>query len=74
MRCLTDRWYQDIVDRDLDKRVARTKGRPLPSGAISVTGALAYCVLQSAITQGLFLQLLPAEAYVSFIPQSRVRY
>ncbi|MEO5867177.1 MAG: 4-hydroxybenzoate octaprenyltransferase [Sphingomonas sp.] len=31
--------YNDIVDRDLDRRVARTAGRPLASGAISVRAA-----------------------------------
>ena len=29
--------YNDIVDRDLDARVSRTRGRPLPSGQVSVT-------------------------------------
>jgi 4-hydroxybenzoate polyprenyltransferase len=34
--------YNDIVDRDLDARVARTRHRPLPSGQVSVTEALAF--------------------------------
>src|SRR3954447_13119483 len=33
--------YNDIVDRDLDAKVARTRDRPLPSGAVTVAGALA---------------------------------
>ena len=28
--------YNDIVDRDIDASVARTRGRPIPSGAVSV--------------------------------------
>ncbi len=35
----------DIVDRDIDAKVARTKMRPLPSGRISVQAALAFTVL-----------------------------
>ena len=31
--------YNDVIDRDLDARVSRTKDRPLPSGAISVRSA-----------------------------------
>ena len=31
--------YNDIVDRDIDARVARTRGRPIPSGAVSVRQA-----------------------------------
>ncbi|MSO65582.1 MAG: 4-hydroxybenzoate octaprenyltransferase [Alphaproteobacteria bacterium] len=34
--------YNDIVDRDLDARVERTRGRPLPSGTVSVTAAAIY--------------------------------
>jgi 4-hydroxybenzoate polyprenyltransferase len=34
----------DIWDRDIDSRVARTAGRPIASGAISVAGALGLVV------------------------------
>jgi len=34
--------WNDIVDRDLDRQVARTSSRPLASGAISVPMALAW--------------------------------
>src|SRR5215510_371378 len=31
--------YNDIIDRDIDASVARTRGRPLPSGAVTVRQA-----------------------------------
>ena len=34
--------YNDIVDRDLDARVARTRSRPIPSGQVSVPQAVAF--------------------------------
>ena len=34
--------YNDIVDRDLDASVARTRSRPLPSGAVSLRAAWAW--------------------------------
>ena len=37
--------FNDIVDKDFDKKVMRTKKRPLPSGKISVKLALSYVVL-----------------------------
>jgi 4-hydroxybenzoate polyprenyltransferase len=37
--------YNDIVDRDYDKRVARTAARPIPSGQVSVAQAFAFLVL-----------------------------
>lgn len=36
--------YNDIIDRDIDAKVARTMGRPLASGEISVSSAIA-CAL-----------------------------
>src|SRR6201993_2013447 len=39
----------DIADRDYDSQVARTRLRPLPSGAVSVRQAIAFLVLQLAI-------------------------
>src|ERR1700751_3621048 len=34
--------YNDIVDRDIDAKVARTAGRPIPSGQISVRQAWGF--------------------------------
>ena len=36
--------WNDIVDRDLDARVERTRSRPIPSGQVSVAGAAAFLV------------------------------
>lgn len=41
--------YNDIVDRDLDQRVARTRARPVASGQISVKTASLFCALQCLI-------------------------
>jgi len=44
--------YNDIVDRDIDARVARTAARPVASGRISVRGAWAFvivCALASLV-------------------------
>ncbi len=41
--------YNDIVDRDIDAKVARTRTRPLPSGAVSVRGAWMWTLAQCAI-------------------------
>ncbi len=48
--------YNDIVDRDLDARVARTASRPLPSGSVSVRGAWVWLIALSLI--GLIVLLL----------------
>jgi 4-hydroxybenzoate polyprenyltransferase len=34
--------YNDIIDRDIDAKVARTQARPLASGQISLTSAIVY--------------------------------
>jgi len=41
--------YNDIVDRDFDARVERTRGRPIPSGAVSVRAAWAFAIALSLI-------------------------
>jgi len=38
--------YNDIIDRDIDAKVARTRARPIPSGTISVRGAEAFLAVQ----------------------------
>jgi 4-hydroxybenzoate polyprenyltransferase len=49
--------YNDIVDRDIDAQVARTRGRPIPSGAVSVRGAWIFLALQLAASLAILLQL-----------------
>lgn len=41
--------WNDILDRDVDAKVERTKGRPLPAGEATVRAALAFLVVQSLI-------------------------
>lgn len=36
--------YNDIVDRDVDGKVARTAGRPIPSGQVTVKQAVAFTI------------------------------
>jgi 4-hydroxybenzoate polyprenyltransferase len=48
--------YNDIVDRDIDAGVARTRGRPIPSGEVSVEAAAAFMVLLCLIGLVVLLQ------------------
>jgi 4-hydroxybenzoate polyprenyltransferase len=41
--------YNDILDRDIDKGVERTRGRPLPSGRVSTKAAAAWMVFQALV-------------------------
>jgi 4-hydroxybenzoate polyprenyltransferase len=41
--------WNDIVDRDLDGSVERTRSRPIPSGQVSVRQAAVFLVLQATI-------------------------
>src|SRR3954453_10415155 len=41
--------WNDIVDRDLDRLVERTRSRPIPSGQVSVTGAVVFLVVQAFV-------------------------
>jgi 4-hydroxybenzoate polyprenyltransferase len=41
--------WNDIVDRDLDRSVERTRSRPIPSGQVSVFQAGVFLVLQALV-------------------------
>ncbi len=41
--------WNDIVDRDLDKSVERTRSRPIPSGQVTVPQALVFLLVQALI-------------------------
>ena len=51
--------YNDIIDRDLDRKVARTALRPLASGAISLKAAWIWLLILSLIGLIVLLQLRP---------------
>jgi 4-hydroxybenzoate polyprenyltransferase len=48
--------WNDIVDRDLDARVERTRSRPIPSGQVSVRAAAAFLLLQALVGLAVLLQ------------------
>jgi 4-hydroxybenzoate polyprenyltransferase len=48
--------FNDIVDRDIDMKVARTRSRPIPSGAVSRRQALAFMVAQALLGLVILLQ------------------
>ena len=48
--------WNDIVDRDLDARVERTRSRPIPSGQVSVAQAALFLVLQALVGLAVLLR------------------
>ena len=41
--------FNDIADRDLDAKVARTASRPLPSGSVGLAGAALFLIAQALL-------------------------
>jgi 4-hydroxybenzoate polyprenyltransferase len=56
--------YNDIVDRDIDRSVARTQGRPIPSGQISVPQAAAFMVGLCLVGLAVLLQFDAATVWL----------
>lgn len=48
--------YNDIVDREIDAKVARTRGRPIPSGAVGVRDAWLFLGAQCLVGLLILLQ------------------
>ena len=48
--------YNDIVDRDIDAKVERTRSRPLPAGHVSLRQAWAFLIVQALIGLAVLLQ------------------
>jgi 4-hydroxybenzoate polyprenyltransferase len=48
--------WNDIVDRDLDGKVERTRSRPIPSGQVSIGRAVVFLVAQALIGLLVLLQ------------------
>lgn len=58
--------YNDIIDRDLDAQVTRTRGRPLPSGQVSVRAAALLAVALSLVGLAVLLQFNRATIVLGF--------
>ena len=56
--------WNDIVDRDLDARVERTRSRPIPSGQVTVAAAAAFLALQALVGLAVLLQFNRFTIYV----------
>src|SRR5262244_4281982 len=48
--------WNDIVDRDIDARVERTRSRPLPSGQVTLGAAIAFLILRALVGLAWLLQ------------------
>ena len=57
--------YNDIVDRDLDAQVARTRARPIPSGLVSMKLAWVWLVALCLVGLAVLLQLRVLAAVVA---------
>ena len=51
--------FNDIVDRNFDAQVSRTRNRPLPSGQVTVRQALAFLIVLLAIGFYILISLKP---------------
>jgi len=51
--------WNDITDRHIDGSVARTASRPIPSGAVSVKGAVAWMAAQALVAFAILLTFNP---------------
>ncbi len=57
--------FNDIVDRDLDAQVARTRARPIPSGLVSLRLAWIWLGVLALVGLVVLLQLTPLAAIVA---------
>lgn len=59
--------WNDITDRHIDAGVARTQSRPLPSGQVTVRGALIWAVVQALISFGILLTFQAAAIWLGIL-------
>ncbi|UWQ08313.1 4-hydroxybenzoate octaprenyltransferase [Aliiroseovarius crassostreae] len=59
--------WNDITDRKFDAAVERTRSRPIPSGQVSVRGAVIWMGLQALISLGILLTFNMAAIVMGFV-------
>ncbi|NGP17424.1 4-hydroxybenzoate octaprenyltransferase [Devosia aurantiaca] len=57
--------FNDIVDRDIDMQVARTRSRPIPSGQVTTMEALYFLVAQALLASAILFQFNRFTVYAS---------
>ncbi|KAL8708832.1 MAG: hypothetical protein Q9225_007539 [Loekoesia sp. 1 TL-2023] len=62
--------WNDIIDQDIDRKVSRTRNRPLARRAISTAAALTFTVVQVVIGLGLIVLLLPFPCLYYSVPST----
>ncbi|WP_244934999.1 4-hydroxybenzoate octaprenyltransferase [Acuticoccus sediminis] len=58
--------YNDILDRDIDARVERTRSRPIPSGQVKVEAAMLFMLAQAFVGLAVVLQFNPFTIVLAF--------
>lgn len=64
--------YNDIIDRDLDAQVARTRARPLASGAVSVRAAWGWLAILCLVGLAVLVQFAPFAAAIAVLSLAAV--
>jgi 4-hydroxybenzoate polyprenyltransferase len=59
--------FNDIVDRDIDAKVARTRSRPIPSGRVTPWHALLFMLGQSLVGLLVLLQFNPSTIWLGVV-------
>jgi 4-hydroxybenzoate polyprenyltransferase len=59
--------WNDITDRHIDGQVARTRSRPIPSGQVTVRGALIWGVAQALVAFLILLTFHPTAIWLGII-------
>jgi len=59
--------WNDIVDRDLDTQVERTRSRPIPAGQVTVAAAAGFLLLQALVGLVVLLRFNWFTVYVGFL-------
>ena len=64
--------WNDIVDRDLDAKVERTRSRPIPAGQVTARQAFVFLVLQALVGLLVLLQFNPFTILVGILSLATV--
>ncbi len=56
--------WNDFTDRDIDRQVARTRSRPIPSGQVSPRGALVWMAIQALIAFSILISFHPTAIWL----------